>query len=253
MNSNLDALEVNALNDVAKLAYEIAKQYEKEKASETIANLILKIANGGSYHDVYEYARKMNVGKMFKNAINQHEYAFNMDNYIELAKEFVIIANNYANDISDMTEIVQKSLYDTMHVHFNPVKVSPDKKTLEDIINLALSENGKIEYIDNEILKFSTDLIDETIQRNAEVQAKSGFDVVLIRTYDDRGIHGKHGKYGDKYLEDCKWCMDRAGVYNYSDVLTGDKEVFRRHTGCSCSIDLVNKGISKRVNNYTKV
>lgn len=251
MNSSLDPSAINALNDVSDLARAIARQYEKEKASETVANLILKIANGGSYHDVYEYARRMNVGSIFKSAINQHEYAYNIESYGNLAKEFVTIANNYGKEISDMTEIVQKSLYDTLGIRFKPVKVTPNKKVLENIINNALGESGKIDYLDNEILKFSTDLIDETIQRNAEVQAKSGFNVVLIRTYDDRGIHGKHGKYGDKYLKDCKWCMDRAGIYNYSDTLAGNKEVFRRHAGCSCSIDLVNKGISERVYNYT--
>ena len=69
--------------------------------------------------------------------------------------------------------------------------------------------------------------VDESLRKNAEFQSESGLETIVIRTYDDVGLHGKG--------ETCEWCESRAGTWTYEEALANG--VFERHPGCGCEIE----------------
>lgn len=252
MNSIYDPSEVNALNDIQRLVYEVYQKYEEERASAIVGTILRKMANGGSYHDIYEYVRKVNLEKIFKNVIDVHEFATDMEQYDELAREFMKVLIGYSQDINDIAELVQKSLNDSLGIGIKPKQVKPTTATLEKVARTIVGINDD-EQLD--LMKFSAELIDSIIVANAELQAKSGFNIVVVRRYDDIGIHD-YDNYADaskrktiRGARECPFCIDREGVYEY-EATKKDKRVWQRHPGCSCSIDFVNKGMTERVKNY---
>lgn len=256
---NLSPEEINALGDFSALAQSIYNMYEEEKASRIVGSIIQKIAKGGSYHDIYEYCRTLNLGKIFKKAIDVHYYAANIHDYVELSKSFMITINQYAKDIQDMTELVQKSLNDSMHIGIKPKQAPLDKETLQKTLDKLIEgitneDENAFGIFDSELMKWAIDFVDGAIKSNAELQSKSGFNIVIIRRYDDVGIHN-YANYSDKRkavhaAEVCKFCKDREGVYEYENTKKNNF-VYQRHPGCTCSIDYVNKGMSKTVWNYS--
>ena len=68
------------------------------------------------------------------------------------------------------------------------------------------------------IINFSQSVVDDSVQCNAEFQAKSGIETTI-----ERIAVGKC----------CEWCAKLEGKYRYPDV---PKEVFARHRACRCLV-----------------
>lgn len=67
---------------------------------------------------------------------------------------------------------------------------------------------------------FCRSAVDETAQKNAELQRDLGIQAKIVRT-----MTGK---------ENCKWCEGLAGEYEYPDV---PDDVYRRHDDCDCVVE----------------
>lgn len=250
---------------IEELIQIIYEKYDKKVASENIGKILQRISRGGSYHDIYEYIREIGLGQIFKDVIDSHEFVMNMEQYNQVAKEFMQVVNKYCNDITDLSELVQKSLNESMGIGLKPKTVKPDQKEVSKVVDTLIKglpiESDTIASIgdfDSDLMKFTSELIDSTIIANAEIQSKSGFNIVVVRRYDDVGIHD-YSKYSDsgkrktiRGAKECPFCKEREGVYEY-EATKKDKRVWQRHPGCSCSIDYVNKGMTDRVQNYIRV
>lgn len=254
--------KTNVHISIQQLIHDIYAQYDEAKSSKIVGEILQKIAHGGNYRNIYEFCRTVGLGDIFKNVIDVHQYVLNMEDYNDLANEFMKVVIKYANDINDIAEIVQKSINDTLGIRIKPQRAQFQKEKLDSVVKTIMdgiptSEDDtiKLDGLNSLMSQFGVELTDDIINNNAEIQAKSGFDIVLIRKYDDVGIHN-YANYSDKRkathgAEVCKFCADLEGIYNYADIDSSSK-VWRRHKGCSCSIDYVNNGITKRVKNYVK-
>lgn len=67
---------------------------------------------------------------------------------------------------------------------------------------------------------FCRSAVDETAQKNAELQRDLGIQAKIVRT-----MTGK---------ENCKWCEGLAGEYEYPDV---PDDVYHRHDDCDCIVE----------------
>ena len=83
----------------------------------------------------------------------------------------------------------------------------------KDPAEKALS--GRIENV-------ARNVIDQNNEENAKAADSAGLEVKIVRT-----MHG----------ETCKWCAEKAGTYEYDPKM--DRDVFRRHDNCDCSVDYV--------------
>lgn len=93
-----------------------------------------------------------------------------------------------------------------------------------------------IESVMNDLMLDSQKYSDEYMQRSADFQSESGFEVLVSREYDDVGIHTTDKGGG----EPCQWCIARCG----NDVpykLAYERGMFERHPGCGCIITYQSK------------
>lgn len=78
---------------------------------------------------------------------------------------------------------------------------------------------------------------DDFQKRNAELREGLGFKQMVVRQYDDVGLH--NGK------DTCEWCLQRAGTWDYSEARNNG--VFERHPGCGCTIEVYSdKGVNRQ-------
>lgn len=98
---------------------------------------------------------------------------------------------------------------------------------------VAADSQEKLDAVISEDVKTSTRKYYDDFQKtNAEIREELGYDQVVIRTYDDVGLH-----HGTKYAQPCQWCLDRAGTWDYAEAR--DNGVFNRHPGCNCKIEVI--------------
>lgn len=69
---------------------------------------------------------------------------------------------------------------------------------------------------------FCRSAVDETAQKNAALHNDLGIQAKIVRVTTGR--------------ENCKWCDNLAGTYNYEDVKNTGNDVFRRHDDCDCIV-----------------
>lgn len=78
---------------------------------------------------------------------------------------------------------------------------------------------------------------DDFQKENAELRTDMGFREIVVRQYDDVGLH--NGK------DTCEWCVQRAGTWDYAEAR--DNGVFERHPGCGCTIEhYTDRGVNRQ-------
>lgn len=87
--------------------------------------------------------------------------------------------------------------------------------------------------LDEPIVSFSQSIVDDSIEANANFQAKAGLSPKLIRK-----LSGKA----------CDWCKNLAGTYDYHDA---PADIYRRHQRCRCTVEYV-PGDGRRQNVHSK-
>ncbi len=108
---------------------------------------------------------------------------------------------------------------------------------LADEIRGITDEDALAQALVERVANFSAGVVDDSIYENAGVLARAGVKTTLIRTAE---------------ANCCDWCDEVAGVYDYFEVNDKGNDVWRRHLGCKCEIDIDNGETIGRVNNYKK-
>lgn len=109
------------------------------------------------------------------------------------------------------------------------IKAAPNERTVklvEDIKNIK-TEQGLNHQLGDGVITTHRQFYDDFQRANAELREELGYDEIIIRTYDDVGLHGNHTP--------CQYCLSRAGTWNYTSA---NYWVFGRHTGCGCHITI---------------
>ena len=196
---------------------------------------------------------KMNAGSVTWEEAN--EYAIQAGN--ELARLFKkyrpdvdisewnvedLIPKSFGMDhrvVSEVSEAAQKTMNDADGIGIKVQSAGFDSDKAYGVVE-ELKANPEFTNIENtfydQVINYSQSVVDDTIKKNAQFQSKSGVKSYIIRKAEAGA---------------CKWCRGLAGMYDYSDLKTGD-DVWRRHENCRCTIEYTHDGKSDKLKNYAR-
>ncbi|MBQ2445476.1 MAG: hypothetical protein II272_03450, partial [Oscillospiraceae bacterium] len=89
---------------------------------------------------------------------------------------------------------------------------------LVDAVSNAEWHDDVFGWLLTAIENFSQNIVDRTIQANADFHAKAGLSPKIIRKAERKC---------------CKWCQALAGEFDYSDL---PDDIYRRHENCRCTV-----------------
>lgn len=116
---------------------------------------------------------------------------------------------------------VQEQANEAARIGIKAQKADLNRDRIDGIVNRISSEPFDVVFwlLGAPIQNFMRSVVDDHVEENADFQYKSGLQPVIKRTTD--------GKC-------CKWCSERAGTYPYKPDM--DRDVFRRHENCGCTV-----------------
>lgn len=199
------------------------------------------IENGwATYKDMAEYA--LEYGNMVKQAMAANVSSAVLPDgkmYWNIADRlFDEIMTQEFSEISQHCEQVQTALNQAagLGIKAQIPELDPEKiKGLKEYASRADQYDNVKASVENALVTYSQSIVDESVKKNADFQAKSGMHPKIIR----RAAPGC-----------CKWCTMLAGSYDYPEDTPDD--VFRRHANCNCVVEY-DPGSGKRQDVYTKV
>ena len=107
------------------------------------------------------------------------------------------------------------------------------ERRIKDVVEMAAGQTTQ-EALDNAltdpVIATARKYYDDFMRENADLRDDLGFRQIVIRKYDDKGLHG--GK------DPCKWCLAREGTWSLYDAHMNG--VFERHPGCNCMIEVIS-------------
>lgn len=111
-------------------------------------------------------------------------------------------------------------------------KGTEPSRRIKAVVDMASGQTAQ-EALDNAltdpVIATARKFYDDFQRENADLRDSLGFEEVVIRKYDDRGLHG--GK------DRCQWCLDREGTWSLLEAHING--VFERHPGCGCLIEVI--------------
>lgn len=104
-----------------------------------------------------------------------------------------------------------------------PAEPDLNQDRIDGLVNLACSKESYAEVeprVLESFVNFSQSVHADTIGENAKQSSKMGFKPEIKRNADSKC---------------CEWCSSKAGTYNYRSDM--DRDVFRRHENCRCTVE----------------
>lgn len=211
------------------------------RANNRLTELRDLIENGwATYADAAEYA--LEYGNMVKQAMAANVSSAVLPDgkmYWNIADRLFdqIMAQEFS-EISQQCEQVQTALNQAagLGVKAQVPELDPEKiKGLKEYASRADQYDNVKASVENALVTYSQSIVDESVKKNADSQAKAGMHPRIIRRTSGRC---------------CEWCSRLAGSYDYPEDTPDD--VFRRHANCNCVVEYY-PGDGKRQNVWTKV
>jgi hypothetical protein len=205
-----------------------------------IVKIQSKIDKGtATYLDAQTYA--IEVGEILAKSFEEYIVVDVLPDgrmYYNIAERILTstLGNNH-NLISTATLQIQDVLNSKAGLGLKGVEVPFYQNKVMSIVNRISNEENfeDIAWILNEpVVTFSQNVVDEILKANVEFQAKSGMRPTITRI-----VHGH---------DPCDWCLSLAGTYEYPDV---PRDVYKRHDRCKCSVNY-DPGENKKQNVWTK-
>lgn len=210
------------------------------QSNEEIQALNQAIESGAAtYTEAEQFGIK--VGEALADAFGEHLSSANLphgklfyniaDRVVRplLEEDFELVANAAAE--------VQKALNQKAGIHIKALTATVDADRVDGIIEslVKAEQYDDIAWLLEEpLVNFSLGAVTETLRVNFEFHGKSGLNPKVIRKCEAKA---------------CKWCRSLAGTYSYFDDF--DRNVFRRHQRCRCTV-LYDPGNGKLENVHSK-
>ena len=123
--------------------------------------------------------------------------------------------------VSDYAAKAQRILNQKAGIGLKALKAPQNEDRVNGIVN-AVSNAEWYDDVSGWILtameNFCQNIVDRTIQTNADFHAKAGLSPKIIRKAERKC---------------CKWCRALAGKFDYSDL---PDDIYRRHDNCRCTV-----------------
>ncbi|KWZ77415.1 ADP-ribosyltransferase [Anaerococcus tetradius] len=216
---------------VPELLDEIKKAFFiKSKESRILQEKLLALKNKkASYTDANKFAEELGqiLADTFKNKIKTEDLP-DGKMYYNIAKRIIDPNMRMTYDmVGDYSRDVQALLNKEAGISIAALKADINQDRIDKIVEKVSSydsyNDGKW-LLDEPMINFAQSIVDSTIKKNADFHFKLGLKPKIVR----REVGGC-----------CKWCKDKAGVYDYESVKETGNDVFRRHRYCRCTVDYV--------------
>lgn len=216
---------------VPELLEEIKKAFlSKSRESRILQDKLLALKNKkASYKDANEFAGELGeiLADTFKDKIKTEDLP-DGKMYYNIAQRIIDPNMHMTYDIvGDYSRDVQALLNQEAGISIAALKADINQDRIDKIVEKVSIydsyDDGK-RLLDEPMINFAQSIVDSTIKKNADFHYKSGFKPKIVR----RVVGGC-----------CKWCKDKAGVYDYESVKDTGNDVYRRHRYCRCIVDYV--------------
>ena len=235
---------------MSELGQEISKNVfdsfiEKISNDKKIKVLGNKIKNATDYEIANEYA--VRVGELASQALQEETKGLAFISQ-EVAKEVLdpVLTADY-----EIVKEVGKQVQQNMNVAngLGIEALTPDLDTsriqglVDKVSSYATAEEGNW-VLGEPIINYTQAVIDQTIHKNANANAKIGLRPTIVRKTEASGTKYRKIRRGNKtysysYQVPCEWCISVAGTYDYGDVSDTGNDVFRRHEQCRCTVTYI--------------
>lgn len=122
--------------------------------------------------------------------------------------------------------------------------IKPDKR-IREVLEMAVKQTtqGALDNaMTDPVISTARKYYDDFQRENGDARNALGFGEVVIRHYDDKGLH--NGK------TPCMWCLQREGTFTIQEAhLLG---VFERHPGCGCIIEVITPDKTQVQTDWTR-
>ena len=179
-----------------------------------------------NYKKAYNYS--LEVGKSLTEALREKARSDTLPDgrmYYNIADKALrpMLENNYWL-ISDYCVKTQNALNERAGIGIKGVAAPINEDRVNGLLNVAAAAqqfDDVVGELCRECETYSLSVVDEHIRKNAEVQNSAGLSPKIERHCGHSG---------------CDWCSSLAGTYEYEKVKDTGNDVFRRHTGCTCTV-----------------
>ncbi|HGQ4216718.1 TPA: hypothetical protein ACL7J0_001611 [Streptococcus pneumoniae] len=211
---------------VPSLLKKIKSEFEGARLdSEVLKDLLSKLQHSkASYLDANQYA--IEIGEILSKALGAsltNETLPDGKMYYNIAQRVLtdVLGRNYEL-VSDYTEQVQKNLNSEAKIGLTAQVPELNQDRIDGLVNRLASEESFDDVrwlLEEPVVNFTQSIIDDSIQKNAEFQHKSGLQPEIVRK---------------SAYHCCEWCQEVQGTYKYPRV---PKDIYRRHQRCRCTVD----------------
>lgn len=227
----------------------------KLKSDSKLKRIARKARKSTSYVVANDYA--VRVGELLSESLTEN--VRDLDNMSEeVAREVLMPTLTADHDlVSEVSKTVQDNMNEADGYGIETLVPVLDTNRIEGLASKIASYDTMEEalWLFNEpVINFSMNVVDEAIRINFEANSKMGIKEKLIRKTESSGTGYRKIKYKNKvytypYKIPCDWCKKMAGEYEYRE--TWGSDVYRKHEGCRCTLDLIRNG--KREDVWNKV
>lgn len=226
-----------AADIVPELLDKIQKEFNAGMSKSSIVSAVKKSMDAGTatYIGANDYAQE--VGSILARSFRKHITPESLPDgrmYFNIADRILgeTLKDNHGM-VATVAEEVQNALNKQAGVGIKAIKPKLNQDRIKGLVDRISNEVDfeKVEWLlDEPIVNFSQNVVDESIKENFEFQGKSGMSAKVVRI-PEAGA--------------CEWCRSVAGEYTYPDV---PEDVWRRHERCRCVIDYTpKKGRTERL------
>lgn len=189
-----------------------------------IQRLLDKVKGGtATYAEAQEYA--IEVSQIIGDAYRKHISSAVLPDgrmYYNIAQRLIPATLDENHElVSGYAVNVQQALNKKAGIGLKAQSAEVNQDRVDGLVDLASNEELYDDVSDQLLTafeNFSQNVVDETIKRNADFHYRSGLSPKIIRRAERKC---------------CAWCRGLAGVHEYPDC---DKEIYRRHENCRCTV-----------------
>ena len=213
--------------------------FEQAEKSAELERLLLLVRSGkANFIDAHEFATKL--GQILSEALQNNISGLILPD----GKMHFNIASRILNEtlgtnhkmVSTYAKQIQEALNKEAGIGLKSIQAPINQERIDGLVN-RLSYEEKFDDVSwilkEPIVNFNQNIVDNHIKVNADFHFKSGLKPKIVRTTDGNC---------------CAWCSKLAGVYTYPGV---NRDVFRRHDRCTCTVDY-HPGDGKKQNVWSK-
>ncbi|MGX7415669.1 hypothetical protein ACWOFH_07555 [Aerococcus christensenii] len=203
-----------------------------ESIQKTFWQNLKEVKKGKSYKDADNYADL--VGQAMAKAF--HDNAVDLPNdkmYFNIADRIINGALRQSHQlVSNYTADAQTALNKQAGLGIKGLTADMDESKAKNLVEVACHADRYADVapkVEQAMTSFARSVVVDTMKKNVDFHHKLGLSPKIVRKLGP-------GTSKKRSNSRCEFCRERVGTFEYNKK-TIDKEIFRRHAHCTCSIE----------------